>query len=78
MIVKSDVTEYLLFYPKNHNAAKEIEELMDKYYAEKEEKWSNDEENLKKKKNRYTGSYNGYLVYIVSKDNDLVLQLLKK
>lgn len=78
MIVKSDVTEYLLFYPKNHNAAKEIEELMDKYYTEKEEKWSNDEENYNLIKNRYTGNYNGYLVYIVSKDNDLVLQLLKK
>lgn len=78
MIVKSDVTEYLLFYPKNHNAAKEIEELMNKYYAEKEEKWANSEENYNLIKNRYTGNYNGYLVYIVSKDNDLVLQLLKK
>lgn len=78
MIVKSDVTEYLLFYPKNHNAAKEIEELMDKYYTEKEEKWANSEENYNLIKNRYTGNYNGYLVYIVSKDNDLVLQLLKK
>lgn len=78
MIVKSDVTEYLLFYPKNHSAAKEIEELMEKYYQEKEEKWANNEENYNLIKNRYTGNYNGYLVYIVSKDNDLVLQLLKK
>lgn len=78
MIVKSDVTEYLLFYPKNHSAAKEIEELMEKYYQEKEEKWANSEENYNLIKNRYTGNYNGYLVYIVSKDNDLVLQLLKK
>lgn len=78
MIVKSDVTEYLLFYPKNHTAAKEIEKLMDEYYEKKEEKWANNEENLNLIKNRYTGNYNGYLVYIVSKDNDLVLQLLKK
>ena len=78
MIVKSDVTEYLLFYPKNQSSAKEIEKLMNKYYQEKEEKWANDEENLNLIKNRYTGNYNGYLVYIVSKDNDLVLQLLKK
>ena len=78
MIVKSDVTEYLLFYPKNHTAAKEIEKLMDEYYEKREEKWANNEENLNLIKNRYTGNYNGYLVYIVSKDNDLVLQLLKK
>ena len=78
MIVKSDVTEYLLFYPKNHTSAKEIEKLMDEYYEKKEEKWANNEENLNLIKNRYTGNYNGYLVYIVSKDNDLVLQLLKK
>ena len=38
----------------------------------------NNEENINLIKNRYTGNYNGYLVYIVSKDNDLVLQLLKK
>ncbi len=78
MIIKSDVTEYLLFYPKNQVSAKEIEKAMDKYYQEKEEKWAGNEENLNLIKNRYTGNYNGYLVYIVSKDNDLVLQLLRK
>ena len=78
MIIKSDVTEYLLFYPKNQVSAKEIEKTMDKYYQEKEEKWAGNEENLNLIKNRYTGNYNGYLVYIVSKDNDLVLQLLRK
>ena len=78
MIIKSDVTEYLLFYPKNQVSAKEIEKAMDKYYQEKEEKWAGNEENLNLIKNRYTGNYNGYLVYIVSKDNDLVLQLLIK
>ena len=78
MIIKSDVTEYLLFYPKNQISAKEIEKAMDKYYQEKEEKWAGNEENLNLIKNRYTGNYNGYLVYIVSKDNDLVLQLLRK
>ena len=78
MIIKSDVTEYLLFYPKNQVSAKEIEKAMDKYYQEKEEKWVGNEENLNLIKNRYAGNYNGYLVYIVSKDNDLVLQLLRK
>lgn len=78
MIIKSDVTEYLLFYPKNQVSAKEIEKAMDKYYQEKEEKWAGNEENLNLIKNKYTGNYNGYLVYIVSKDNDLVLQLLRK
>lgn len=78
MIIKSDVTEYLLFYPKNQISAKEIEKAMDKYYQEKEEKWVGNEENLNLIKNRYAGNYNGYLVYIVSKDNDLVLQLLRK
>lgn len=78
MIIKSDVTEYLLFYPKNQVSAKEIEKAMDKYYQEKEEKWVGNEENLNMIKNRYAGNYNGYLVYIVSKDNDLVLQLLRK
>ena len=78
MIVKSDVTEYLLFLPKNNSSAKEIEKLMDEYYKKKEETWQDDEENLSLLHNRYTGYYNGYLVYVVSKDNDLVLQLIKK
>lgn len=77
-IVKANVTEYLLFKPKNNTAAKEIEKLMDEYYSKKESTWEKDQDNLNLLQNRYTGVYNGYLVYIVSKDNDLVLQLIKK
>ena len=77
-IVKANVTEYLMFLPKNNNSAKEIEKLMNEYYAKKEGNWEKDQDNLNLLKNRYTGVYNGYLVYIVSKDNDLVLQLIKK
>ena len=51
---------------------------MNEYYEQKEKTWENDTENLRLIKNRYTGVYNGYLVYIVSRDNDLVMQLLKK
>lgn len=78
MVVKNYVTEYLIFYPKNQKCAKEIAKLMDKYYQAKETKWASDEENLKLIQNRYVGNYNGYLIYVVSKDNDLVIQLLKK
>lgn len=77
-IVKANVTEYLMFLPKNNNSAKEIEKLMNEYYAKKEGNWEKDQDNFNLLKNRYTGVYNGYLVYIVSKDNDLVLQLIKK
>lgn len=78
MIVKSAVTEYLILKPKNNEAAKEIEAKMNEYYEQKEKTWESDSENLWLIKNRYTGVYNGYLVYIVSRDNDLVMQLLKK
>lgn len=78
MVVKNYVTEYLIFYPKNQKCAKEIENIMNKYYETKEEKWQSNEENLKLLQNRYVGNYNGYLIYVVSKDNDLVIQLLKK
>ena len=77
-IVKANVTEYLLFEPKNNKSAKEIEKLMEAYYSKKESTWEKDSDNLNLLQNRYTGEYNGYLVYIVSKDNDLVLQLIKK
>ena len=51
---------------------------MEAYYSKKESTWEKDSDNLNLLQNRYTGEYNGYLVYIVSKDNDLVLQLIKK
>lgn len=78
MIVKSDVTEYLLFYPKNKASAEAIEQHMNTYYDKKLITWQNNEENYNLINNRYSGIYNGYLVYVISKDNDLVLQLIKK
>jgi len=78
MIVKQDVTEYLIFYPKNDAASKKIEELMNTYYSNLEDTWKDNEDNYNLIENRYTGNYNGYLIYIISKDNDLVLQLVKR
>jgi len=78
MIVKQNVTEYLIFYPKNEISASKIESLMNEYYDKLLETWQDNEDNYNLIKNRYSGNYNGYLVYIISKDNDLVLQLIKK
>lgn len=77
-MLKTEITGYMIFKPKNKNAAVEIDRLMDEYFNELEEKYSNDEDKLKLIRTRYEGTYNGYLVYLISKDNELVNQLIKK
>ena len=57
---------------------KEIDELMNEYFAKLEEEYQDEEEKLSLIRNRYIGNYNGYLVYLISRDNDLVMQLVQK
>ena len=77
-MLRSDVTGYMIFKPKNNKSAKEIDELMNEYFAKLEEEYQDEEEKLSLIRNRYIGNYNGYLVYLISRDNDLVMQLVQK
>ncbi|MBR1417053.1 MAG: DUF4358 domain-containing protein [Bacilli bacterium] len=77
MIVKSDVCEYAIFKPVNQNAKTKIMNTMQDYYSGLESKWNKDEDNMSLIKNRYFEEYQGYLIYIISYDNDLVMNLIK-
>ena len=77
-MLKSEVTGYMIFKPKNKDAALKIDCLLDEYFQKLEEKYANDESKLALIKTRYEGTYNRYLVYLISKDNELVNQLIKK
>lgn len=77
MVVKSDTCGYVIIKPKNQSSKDKIKNLMDDYYKGLEAKWQNDEENRKLVQNRYFEEYKGYLIYLVSHDNNLVIQLLK-
>ena len=77
MVVKSDTCGYVIIKPKNPSSKEKIMNLMDDYYKGLEAKWQNNEENRKLVQNRYFEEYKGYLIYIVSHDNHLAIQLLK-
>lgn len=77
MVVKSDTCGYVIFKPKNQSSKEKIKNLMEDYYKGLEAKWQNNEDNRTLVQNRYFEEYKGYLIYIVSHDNNLVLQLLK-
>ena len=77
MVVKSDTCGYIIIKPKNQNSKEKIKNLIEDYYKGLEAKWQNNEENRKLVQNRYFEEYKGYLIYIVSHDNNLVMQLLK-
>lgn len=77
MVVKSDTCGYVIFKPKNQSSKEKIKNLMEDYYKGLEAKWQNNEDNRKLVQNRYFEEYKGYLIYVVSHDNNLVLQLLK-
>ena len=51
--------------------------LMNDYYKSLEDKWKDDSDNLELIKNRYFEEYDGYLIYIVSNNNKLVMELIK-
>jgi len=77
MVVKSDTCGYIIIKPKNQGSKEKIKNLMDDYYKGLEAKWQNNEENRKLVQNKYFEEYKGYLIYIVSHDNNLAIQLLK-
>ena len=77
MVIKSDVCGYVIFKPVNPAAKEKIKNSMEDYYAGLEAKWVNNKENLELIKNRYFEEYQGYLIYIVSHNNDLLTSLIK-
>lgn len=77
MVVKSDTCGYVIIKPKNQSSKEKIKNLMEDYYRGLEARWQNNEENKKLVQDRYFEEYKGYLIYIVSRDNNLVVQLLK-
>ena len=78
MVKKTDVCEYAIFKPKNNKAKKKIMTIMNNHYRELEEKWKDkDQVNYNMVVNRHFEEYHGYLIYVVSNDNDLVMQLIK-
>ena len=76
-MLRSDTCGYAIFKPKNASSKEKIKNLMNDYYNGLEAKWQNNEDNKKLVQNRHFEEYQGYLIYIVSRDNDLVVQLLK-
>ena len=77
MIIKSDVCGYVIFKPVNPSSKEKIKNAMEDYFAGLESKWNNNKENLELIKNRHFEEYQGYLIYIVSHNNDLVMDLIK-
>lgn len=77
-MLRSDTCQYLIFKPKNPNTRSKIINLMSDYYAGLESKWQGkDEDNYNLVCNREFKEVDGYLIYIVSYDNDLVMDLIK-
>lgn len=76
-MLRNDTCGYAIFKPTNSYSKENIMNLMNDYYNGLEIKWNNNEDNKKLIQNRYFEEYQGYLIYVVSHDNDLVMQLLK-
>jgi hypothetical protein len=77
-MLRSDTCEYVIIKPKNANAKSKIKNAMNEHYAGLESKWQGkNEKNYNLVVNRYYGEYQGYLIYIVSNDNNLVMDLIK-
>ncbi len=75
--LKSDTTGYAIIKPSSLHAKSKIMSLMNDYYKSLEDKWKDDSDNLELIKNRYFEEYDGYLIYIVSNNNKLVMDLIK-
>lgn len=75
--LKSDTTGYAIIKPSSLHAKNKIMSLMNDYYKSLEDKWKDDSDNLELIKNRYFEEYDGYLIYIVSNNNKLVMELIK-
>lgn len=78
MIVKSDTCGYMIFKPRNKSAKKKIINAMNNYYEQLENKWKDtNDENYQLVINRHFEEYHGYLIYVVSHDNNLAMELIK-
>lgn len=77
MVIKSDTCQYVIFKPTDDESKEEIKQRMNDYYESLEIKWSNNINNKNLVKNRLFEEYQGYLIYIVSFDNKLVMDLIK-
>ena len=75
--LKSDTCGYAIIKPTNLHNKNKIMSLMDEYYKSLEDKWADNKENLNLVKNRYFEEYEGYLIYIISNNNKLVMELIK-
>ncbi len=75
--LKSDTCGYAIIKPNNSHAKNKIMSLMNDYYKSLEEKWADNPKNLELVKNRYFEEYEGYLIYIISNNNKLVMELIK-
>ena len=70
--------QYIIIKPKNNNAKIKIKNAMDDYYAGLEAKWQGkDQNNYDLVINRHFEEYEGYLIYVVSNDNNLAMELIK-
>ncbi len=77
-MLRSDTCQYLIFKPSNAMSKTKIINTMNDYYAGLESKWQNtNKENYELVRTRHFEEYNGYLIFIVSHDNDLVMNLIK-
>lgn len=77
-MLRSDTCQYLIIKPVNNNARIKIKNAMEDYYAGLELKWQGkDQNNYDLVINRHFEEYEGYLIYLVSNDNNLVMELIK-
>ena len=78
MLKNNDTCEYIIIKPKNKETKEKIKEQMNKHFNDLEEKWKDsNNENYNLVKNRLENEYKGYLIYIVSHNNELVYELIK-
>ena len=76
-MLKSDVCSYAIFKPTNEDSANNIKNAMNIYYDGLKIKWANDKENSNLLNNMHFEEYHGYLIYIVSYDNNLAMDCIK-
>lgn len=77
-MLKTDTCGYIIFKPSNSFSKSRIISAMDEYFANLENKWlGNNEENYNLVVNRTFEEYNDYLIYVISYDNNIVMQLIK-
>ena len=77
-MISRDYTEmYAIFKPKNDKAKDNIKKSMNEYIDYLKAKWENDRENYNLVSNYAFEEYEGYLIYVISNNNQLVVDLIK-